>query len=97
RFYGELGALGGLPRTVDIVANSETEIFYVPRHALKYLEINQQARAIIGERYRDMAVRVTAAGLELFSGVPPEFIEELAPRCEIQRYELRGIPLVTQG
>src|ERR1700730_9289374 len=39
-FYGELGVLGGLPRTLDIIAASETEIFYVPRHALKYLEIN---------------------------------------------------------
>jgi CRP-like cAMP-binding protein len=35
-FYGELGALGGRPRTVDIVANIQAEIFYVPRHALKY-------------------------------------------------------------
>jgi CRP-like cAMP-binding protein/Fe-S-cluster-containing hydrogenase component 2 len=96
-FYGELGAIGGLPRTLDVVANAETEIFYVPRHALKYLEINTQARALIGERYRENAVRVTATDLELFRGVPPESIQELIPKCEIIRYELRGVPLVTQG
>jgi CRP-like cAMP-binding protein/Fe-S-cluster-containing hydrogenase component 2 len=96
-FYGELGAIGGLPRTVDIVANIEAEIFYVPRHTLKYVEINTQARAIIGERYRENAVRVTAANLELFRGIPPESIQELIPKCEIIRYELRGVPLVMQG
>jgi CRP-like cAMP-binding protein/Fe-S-cluster-containing hydrogenase component 2 len=97
RFYGELGALGGLPRTLDIVALEEAEIFYVPRHALKYIEINPQARALVGDRYREMAVTVTAAEIELFRGVPPAFIDQLIPKCEIQRYELRGVPLVTQG
>jgi len=97
RFYGELGAIGGLPRTVDVVAANEAEIFYVPRHALKFVEINPHARALLAERYREMAVRVTAAALELFRGVPSSFIDELAPKCEILRFELRGVPLVTQG
>jgi CRP-like cAMP-binding protein/Fe-S-cluster-containing hydrogenase component 2 len=96
-FYGELGAIGGLPRTVDIVAASETRIFYIPRHTLKYLEINPHARAVLANRYRERAVRVVAVELELFRGVPSSFITELIPKCEIQRYELSGIPLVTQG
>jgi CRP-like cAMP-binding protein/Fe-S-cluster-containing hydrogenase component 2 len=96
-FYGELGAIGGLPRTLDIVATAETEIFYVPRHALKFIEINPQARAILAERYHLNAVSVTLAGLELFAALPPEYINQLVPRCEIVRYELRGIPLVEQG
>jgi len=33
-FYGELGAIGGLPRTADCVAD-DTEIFYLRRHTLK--------------------------------------------------------------
>jgi CRP-like cAMP-binding protein/Fe-S-cluster-containing hydrogenase component 2 len=96
-FYGELGAIGGLPRSVDIEAPATTEIFYVPRHALKYLEINLEARTILANIYRERAVRVAAADLELFRGVGPEFITELVPKCEILRYELRGVPLVTQG
>jgi CRP-like cAMP-binding protein/Fe-S-cluster-containing hydrogenase component 2 len=96
-FYGELGVLGGLPRSLDIIADSQAEIFYIPRHALKYLEINAEARAILAERYRVMAVSVAAASLELFRGVPPEFINELTNKCEILRYELRGIPIVQQG
>jgi CRP-like cAMP-binding protein/Fe-S-cluster-containing hydrogenase component 2 len=97
QFYGELGAIGGLPRTVDVVADEATEIFYVPRNALKYLEINPQARTLLGNRYREMAVRVTTADLELFRDVTPECISELIPKCEILRYEMRGVPLVTQG
>jgi len=97
-FYGELGAIGGLPRTTDVVAAADdTEIFYTPRHTLKYLEVNPNARAMLADRYRERAVRVVAAELELFRGVPSSFIDELIPRCEILRYELRGIPLVTQG
>jgi CRP-like cAMP-binding protein/Fe-S-cluster-containing hydrogenase component 2 len=96
-FFGELGALGGLPRTLDIVADRETEIFYVPRHALKYLEINPKARTILADHYRERAVSVAAADLDLFRGVPFEFIKELIPKCEILRYELRGIPIVKQG
>jgi Fe-S-cluster-containing hydrogenase component 2/CRP-like cAMP-binding protein len=96
-FYGELGALGGLPRTVDVIAASATEIFYVPRHALKYLEINPKTRTMLADLYRERAVSVAAADLDLFRGVPPQFIKELIPRCEILRYELRGIPIVKQG
>jgi CRP-like cAMP-binding protein/Fe-S-cluster-containing hydrogenase component 2 len=44
--YGELGAIGGLPRTLDVIAHTDCEIFYVPRHALKYLEQNNHAREI---------------------------------------------------
>jgi CRP-like cAMP-binding protein/Fe-S-cluster-containing hydrogenase component 2 len=95
--YGELGAIGGLPRTLDVIAHEDAEIFYVPRHALKYIEINIRAREILARRYRERAVRVTAADIELFRGVPSSFVDELIPKCEILRYELRGIPLVTQG
>ena len=95
--YGELGAIGGLPRTLDVIAREDCEIFYVPRHALKYLELNNHARDILAQRYRERAVRATAADIELFRGVPSSFVDELIPKCEILRYELRGIPLVTQG
>jgi CRP-like cAMP-binding protein len=96
-FYGELGALGGLPRSVDAVAQGRAEIFYVPRYALKYIEINSAARAIIAGRYRDLAVKATAIDIELFRDVPAQFVNQLAPKCEVLRYELRGIPLVNQG
>ncbi|HKV56374.1 MAG TPA: cyclic nucleotide-binding domain-containing protein [Candidatus Binataceae bacterium] len=97
RFYGELGAIGGLPRTLDIIAAADTAIFYIPRHALKYLEINSAARALLADRYREMAVTVTVGNLELFRGVPAHIISELTPKCEILRHELRGVPIVTQG
>jgi CRP-like cAMP-binding protein/Fe-S-cluster-containing hydrogenase component 2 len=96
-FYGELGVLGGLPRTLDIIAAGETEIFYIPRHTLKYVEINSQAREMLAERYHRRAVSVATADLELFRGVPSELLNQLIPKCEILRYELRGIPIVKQG
>jgi CRP-like cAMP-binding protein/Fe-S-cluster-containing hydrogenase component 2 len=96
-FFGELGALGGLPRTTDVVAATEAEILHVPSHALKYLEANSEARKILTDRYRERAIRVVANQIDLFEGVPESFIAELIPRCEIQRHDLRGLIVVKQG
>ena len=97
-FYGEMGALGGLPRTLDIVAAEDgTEIFYLPRHCLKFVETNDEARAFLSERFRERAIRVMVTELELFDGVGGEFIDRLLANCEINRYDQRGIVLVKQG
>jgi CRP-like cAMP-binding protein/Fe-S-cluster-containing dehydrogenase component len=97
-FYGELGALGGLPRSTDVIAGAdETEILYIPNYALKFVNSNLQARTLIMDRYRDRAVRAMANAIDLFEGVPRSFIDNLIPRCEIQRYDLRGITLIKQG
>jgi CRP-like cAMP-binding protein/Fe-S-cluster-containing hydrogenase component 2 len=96
-FYGELGALGGLPRTTDIVAAQACEIFYLPRHTLKFVMSNPEARAILEDRYRERAIKVVAAELDLFKGVSASFIDQLIARSEIQRFDLRGIVVVRQG
>ncbi|HKD66173.1 MAG TPA: cyclic nucleotide-binding domain-containing protein [Candidatus Binataceae bacterium] len=95
--FGELGAMGGRPRSFDVAADVETLIFYIPRHALKYLEINERARAILAERYRERAVRAMTGRVELFATVPETFIDELIPHCQILRFDLRGVPVVQQG
>ena len=97
-FYGEMGALGGLPRTLDIIAAEDgAEIFYLPRHCLKFVETNDEARALLSERFRERAIRVMVNELELFHGVQGEFIDRLLADCEIKRYDQRGIVLVKQG
>lgn len=96
-FFGELGAIGGLPRSTDVIAATQAHILHVPSHALKYLEVNPEARKILADRYRERAVRVVANQIELFEGVPDSVITELIPRCEIQRHDLRGLTVVKQG
>ena len=64
-FFGELGALGGLARTTDVVAAEQgAELFYLPRHCLKFLISNAEARQIVTDRYHDRAVRVLAQELD---------------------------------
>jgi len=94
--FGELGAMGGRPRSFDVFAAQETLIFYVPRHALKYLEINERARALLADRYRERAVRAMTSRVALFSTVPESFVNELIRHCQIVRYDLRGVPIVQQ-
>jgi CRP-like cAMP-binding protein/Fe-S-cluster-containing hydrogenase component 2 len=97
-FYGELGALGGLPRSTDVVAGPEgAEIFYLPRYCLKYLFANPQARDRLNDLFRERAMRVVASQNDLFKGVPKEFIDALIPHTKIDRYDLRGIVIVKQG
>lgn len=97
-FYGELGALGGVPRTVDVVAAADgTQIFYIPRHCLKFVETNDEARAILAKRYRERAIRVMISDVELFKGVQSEFIDRLLANCEIHHYDQRGVMLIKQG
>ncbi|HKD69378.1 MAG TPA: cyclic nucleotide-binding domain-containing protein [Candidatus Binataceae bacterium] len=94
--FGELGAMGGRPRSFNVVAAAQTLIFYIPRHALKYLEINERARAILADRYRERAVRAMTGRVELFATVPESFVDELIRHCQIVRYDLRGVPIVQQ-
>jgi CRP-like cAMP-binding protein/Fe-S-cluster-containing dehydrogenase component len=97
-FYGELGALGGLPRSTDVIAGADgTEILYIPNYALKFINSNVEARTLIMDRYRDRAVRAMANSIDLFKGVPSHFISSLIPHCSIERYDLRGITLIKQG
>jgi CRP-like cAMP-binding protein/Fe-S-cluster-containing dehydrogenase component len=97
-FYGELGALGGIPRSTDVIAGADdTEILYIPDYALKFINSNIEARTLIMDRYRDRAVRAMANAIDLFQGVPRDFIDSLIPHCTIERYDLRGITLIKQG
>jgi len=41
----------------------QAELFYLPRHCLKFLASNPEARQIVTDRYRDRAVRVLAQEL----------------------------------
>ncbi|HXW84830.1 MAG TPA: cyclic nucleotide-binding domain-containing protein, partial [Candidatus Binataceae bacterium] len=97
-FYGELGAIGGIPRSTDVVAGSDgVELFYLPRYCLKYLFINSQARERLNQLYQERALRVIARENEIFQGVPNDFITRLIPQCRIDFYDLRGVVLVNQG
>ncbi len=96
-FYGELGAIGGVPRATDVVAVRDSQIFYVPDYALKFIARNEHARRILEDCYRDRMVRVLAQELDLFKNVPKAFIDELIPRCEIVRYATGGVELIRQG
>ncbi len=95
--FGELGAMRGRPRSSDVAALAPTLVFFVPRHALKYLEVNEYARTLLAERYREHAVRAMMHQVDLFAALPREFIDRLIPHCRIERHDLRGVPVVQQG
>ena len=68
RFYGELGAIGGLPRTLDIVADGARPKSSMSRGMRSNTSRSiPHARVMLAERYRERAVRVAAAGARFVS------------------------------
>jgi CRP-like cAMP-binding protein/Fe-S-cluster-containing hydrogenase component 2 len=97
-FYGEAGALGGLPRSTDVVAADNCQIFYLPGPDLKFVAHNNPlARDKLEDLYRDRAVRILAAQLDLFDGVSAEFINQLIPLCKIVRRDTAGVEIIREG
>ena len=97
-FYGEAGALGGLPRSTDVMAADDCQIFYLPGPDLKFIAHNNPpARDKLENLYRDRAVRILAEQLDLFDGVSPEFINQLIPLCKIIRRDTAGVEIIREG
>jgi CRP-like cAMP-binding protein/Fe-S-cluster-containing hydrogenase component 2 len=97
-FYGEAGAMGGLPRSTDVVAADDCLIFYLPGPDLKFVAHNNpDARDTLELLYRNRAVRILAQELDLFDGVSGEFIDQLIPRCEMIRKDTAGVEIIREG
>ncbi|MFQ5666488.1 MAG: cyclic nucleotide-binding domain-containing protein [Candidatus Binatia bacterium] len=96
-FFGLIEAKRALPRAATLVAATDSYVFYVPRHQIRYIEHNAAARALLAARYKEEAWRVMAAQLDLFTGVASGLVEELVERSEILFYDKAGITIVAQG
>jgi pSer/pThr/pTyr-binding forkhead associated (FHA) protein/Fe-S-cluster-containing hydrogenase component 2/CRP-like cAMP-binding protein len=96
-FFGLIEAKRALPRIATLVAASDADVLYVPRHHVRYIEHNASARALLATHHKEEAWRLMATQLELFQGVSPRAVAELFERSEILFYDKAGIVIVKQG
>jgi len=97
-FYGEAGAMGGLPRSTDgVAAEDNTQIFYLPGSALGLVVGNPEAERILNKRYKERTLGILTEQLDIFKGVSKEFVDSLIPRCEIVNYDTSGVTIIGQG
>lgn len=88
-FFGEIAALTGIPRTADVVADTDMSLMEVPAEALRGAmavpEINKMVLATLASRL----LRTEAADLPRLAGVDQEDLRDLrTPRPSVE--ELPG-------
>jgi Fe-S-cluster-containing hydrogenase component 2/CRP-like cAMP-binding protein len=86
---GEMACLSGTPRTADVVALDEGEVWEVRRNVLDRLMRSPAQRTRFESIYRDRALSEVLRGGDLFRGLPEEeyerCVEFLRPRLTFVR------------
>jgi Fe-S-cluster-containing hydrogenase component 2 len=86
---GEMACLSGSPRTADVCALDDAEVWEVRRNVLDRMLRSPKQRGLFERLYRDRALETAWRASELFLDLPPEeyarSVEYLEPRLEFVR------------
>jgi Fe-S-cluster-containing hydrogenase component 2 len=97
---GEMACLSGTPRTADVTAIQDSEIWEIRRNVLDRLMRSPSQRDRFEQIYRERALDVVLRNSDVFKGVPPQeyqgCIDFLRPKLTFLRVE-PGQTLFSQG
>ena len=96
-FFGEDGAIGGIAKDADVTAVTDSLLLCIPPAALKWIEVNDVARKLIGKRYEQRAIEEATKDLVLFAGAPPDFITAVASHAELERIATGEQLIISEG
>jgi Fe-S-cluster-containing hydrogenase component 2 len=86
---GEMACLSGSPRTGDIYASADSEVWEVRRNVLDRMMRSPSQHGVFEELYRKRSLAAALRNSELFHDLPPEerdgSIEFLGPRLDFVR------------
>ena len=85
--FGELAALGRIPRTATVFADQETELLEIRWQGLREISrFNAEFRSQIDKQYRENALQRYLSETPLFEKVPDETIEEIIDSILFETY-----------
>ncbi len=86
-FFGELAALGRIPRAATVFAETEAELLEIRWQGLRELRRYDEGwRRRIDERYRENALKQHLNEIEFFSDLSPEELQEVADSTLFETY-----------
>lgn len=85
--FGELAALGRVPRTATIFAESDAELLEIRWQGLRELrKYDEGWKRQIDHQYRQNALRTHLAECAFFKGLPPEVLQKVADETLFETY-----------
>ena len=85
--FGELAALGRVPRTASIFAEGEATLLEIRWQGLRELRNYDEGwRRIINKRYRETALRTHLNETPMFKGLSDEVMKKIADQCLFETY-----------
>ncbi len=76
-FFGEIAALTGVPRTANVITESQTTLLHVPAAALRQLSSHPAIHRVFMSRLTERMARMNMMDLPLFNGQDQTVLREL--------------------
>jgi MFS family permease/CRP-like cAMP-binding protein len=91
-FFGEIGALTGIPRTASVLAEQPTSVLQVPAVALRKLTRDPQINRVFLSKLTERMVRMNMVELPRFAGLDQETLRELRTPDSQTSSEVQPVP-----